>query len=64
MSEYVDWSEHWINVKKHLREIQDLMNTKKYLEAKKKAMDLSVDGHLMRQAIILEEEKWTKKDQK
>ena len=64
MSEYVDWSEHWINVKKHLREIQDLMNTKKYGEAKKKAMDLSVDGHLMRQAIILEEEKWTKKDQK
>jgi hypothetical protein len=64
MSEYVDWSEHWINVKKHLREIQDLMNTKKYSEAKKKAMDLSVDGHLMRQAIILEEEKWTKKDQK
>jgi len=64
MSEYIDWSEHWLNVKKHLKEVQDLMNSKKYAEAKKKAMDLSVDGHLMRQANILEEEKWTKKDQK
>jgi hypothetical protein len=62
MSEYIDWSEHWLNVKRHLKEVQDLMNSKKYAEAKKKAMDLSVDGHLMRQAIILEEEKWTKKD--
>ena len=57
-----DWSEHWLNVKKHLKEVQDLMNSKKYAEAKKKAMDLAVDGHLMRQAIILEEEKWTIKD--
>jgi hypothetical protein len=57
MSEYIDWSEHWLNVKKHLKE---LMNSKKYEEAKKKAMDLSVDGHLMRQAITLESEKWDK----
>jgi len=36
------------------------MNAKKYSEARKKAMDLSVDGHLMRQAIIIEEEKWNR----
>lgn len=23
-----DWSEHWLNVKKHLKEVQDLMNSK------------------------------------
>jgi hypothetical protein len=51
MSEHADWSYHFIQVKKHLREVQDLMNEKKYGEAKKKAMDLAVDGHLMRQAI-------------
>ena len=53
-----DWSSYYILVKKHLSEVQDLMNAKKYGEARKKAMDLSVDGHLMRQAIALEEEKW------
>ena len=53
-----DWSAYYILVKKHLSEVQDLMNAKKYGEARKKAMDLSVDGHLMRQAIALEEEKW------
>ena len=53
-----DWSAYYILVKKHLSEVQDLMNQKKYSEARKKAMDLSVDGHLMRQAITLEEEKW------
>lgn len=62
MSEHVDWSYHFIQVNKHLREVQDLMNEKKYGEAKKKAVDLAVDGHLMRQAIILEEEKWKTKD--
>jgi hypothetical protein len=55
-----DWSEHWLNVKKHLKEVQDLMNSKKYAEAKKKATDLSVDGHLLRLSITLEEEKWDK----
>ena len=53
-----DWSAYFILVKKHLSEVQNLMNAKKYSEARKKAMDLSVDGHLMRQAITLEEEKW------
>jgi hypothetical protein len=57
-----DWSEHWLNVKKHLKEVQDLMNSKKYAEAKKKATDLSVDGHLLRLSITIEEEKWTAKD--
>jgi len=54
---FEDWSAYYILVKKHLSEVQDLMNAKKYSEARKKAMDLSVDGHLMRQAITLEEEK-------
>jgi len=57
---FEDWSAYYILVKKHLSEVQDLMNAKKYSEARKKAMDLSVDGHLMRQAITLEEEKWNR----
>jgi len=57
---FEDWSADYILVKKHLSEVQDLMNAKKYSEARKKAMDLSVDGHLMRQAITLEEEKWNR----
>jgi len=60
MSEYVDWSEHYIKVKQHLEEVLQLMLKKNYSEARKKAMDLSVDGHLMRQAITLEEEKWNR----
>tara|TARA_R110000796_G_scaffold28346_2_gene77622 strand:+ start:1352 stop:1546 length:195 start_codon:yes stop_codon:yes gene_type:complete len=62
MSEHVDWSYHFLQVNKHLREVQDLMNEKKYGEAKKKAMDLAVDGSLLRHAITLEEEKWKTKD--
>jgi len=60
MSNYVDWSEHYLKVEQHLREVLQLMLKKNYSEAQKKAMDLSVDGHLMRQAIKLEEEKWKK----
>ena len=60
MSEYIDWSEHWLNVKKHLKEVQDLMNSKKYAEAKKKTIALVADGILLRHAITLEEEKWDK----
>tara|TARA_R110000764_G_scaffold34605_1_gene77198 strand:- start:392 stop:586 length:195 start_codon:yes stop_codon:yes gene_type:complete len=62
MIEHVDWSEHFLQVNKHLREVQDLMNEKKYGEAKKKATDLVADGILLRHAITLEEEKWKIKD--
>tara|TARA_R110000803_G_scaffold190764_1_gene253351 strand:- start:387 stop:581 length:195 start_codon:yes stop_codon:yes gene_type:complete len=62
MIEHVDWSEHFLQVNKHLREVQDLMNEKKYGEAKKKVIDLVADGILLRHAITLEEEKWKIKD--
>ena len=60
MIEHVDWSEHWLNVKKRLKEVQDLMNSKKYAEAKKKTIALVAEGILLRHAITLEEEKWDK----
>ena len=60
MSEHVDWSYHFLQVNKHLREVQDLMNEKKYGEAKKKVIDLVADGILLRHAITLEEDKWKK----